>query len=63
MMQIPNYLSHAVTVPCEFGRLQGKEFTKQIDGYAATAAVQAKNSQANIRHYLCVLFDACRLVH
>jgi len=56
---------HKVTVPCEFDRLQGKEFTKQIDGTGevATAAIQAKNSQVNTGHYQCVLFDACRLVH
>jgi len=41
----------------------GKEFTEQIDGFAAKAAVQAKNSQVNTGHYQCVLLDACRLVH
>lgn len=54
---------HKVTVPCEFDRLQGKEFTKQIGRCSGTPEVQAKNSQVNIRHYLCVLFDACCLVH
>lgn len=61
-MQNPNSY-HMVTVPCEFGRLQGKEFTKQIDGHLGTPRVQAKNSQTDTGHYQCVLFDACRLVH
>jgi hypothetical protein len=53
MMQIQTY--YAVTVPCKFGRLQGKEFTEQIDGFAATAALQAKNSQANTGLSVCTV--------
>ena len=52
-----------VKVPCEFDRLQGKKFTNKLADVRVRPEVQAKNSQVNIRHYLCALFDACCLVH
>ena len=36
-------------------RQPGKEFTEQIDGFAATAAVQAKNSQVNTGLSVCTV--------
>ena len=44
-----------VTVPCKFGRLQGKEFTAQIDGSLGTPRIQAKNSQTNAGLSVCTV--------
>jgi hypothetical protein len=50
---LSNQISQKVKVPCEFDRLQGKEFTNKLADVRVRPEVQAKDSQVNIGLSMC----------